>query len=571
LNAAVPKKAAQIARFALLGIWLLVALVHLSLPPDQRVQIWPLAYMLLEILATTSLAYRSWRTQGHERLAWGLLAVSAGLEIPNLALLFLDVHGNLSAWAAPLPHFMTLATGVLVLVGILTFPRRKERNWGVWRRALDGLIFAASILFLLWVMGVQSALHSGAPGVAFRVFVAYLNAALLGGGLVFLTSYNPNRILGPFGWLGASALAWLGALSCWTLAGLPADPGSRGWILLAGCIPLFQGLAAWSYLPHESSHTAENRGKRFGRLLPYLPVSAALVVLAVLLPSAPLDLMRGAFGIFLALVVLLLLRQFQAILDLQAARRTLEERVQQRTNALEQAQDTLLRTERMNTLALMGAGLAHDLNNLLCAVKGSAELAAMNLEDGLPPVPADLTRIATTAERASVLTSRLMGFARQEAEELTAMDLGRELQEIETTLRFILPRSVQLRIEVAAGEALLVRSSRLRLEQMLVNLVANARDAMPAGGTLTIRTQAAGVPAADSALVEVLDTGTGMSAETVARIFEPFFTTKAPGKGTGLGLSSLKALVEEGGGSLVVESEIGKGSRFRILLPRVAV
>jgi signal transduction histidine kinase len=158
-----------------------------------------------------------------------------------------------------------------------------------------------------------------------------------------------------------------------------------------------------------------------------------------------------------------------------------------------------------------------------------------------------------------------MAFARREAEDLLPMDLGHGVREMEATLRLLVPRAVNLRIEVAPGEPLIVRTSRLRLEQMLVNLVANAGDAMPRGGKLTIRVQAA--PGGEQAMVEVIDSGQGMGPETLERIFEPFFTTKAPGKGTGLGLSSLRAMLDESGGHLTVHSELGKGSRFRILLP----
>ena len=292
------------------------------------------------------------------------------------------------------------------------------------------------------------------------------------------------------------------------------------------------------------------------------------MVLALLLPWVSLNLMRGAFGIFLGMVVLLLLRQLQAIRDLQAARRTLEERVQQRTQALEQAQDTLLRTERMNTLALMGAGLAHDLNNLLSAIKGSADLAAMNIEEGRLPAEADFTRISKAADHAALLTRRLMGFVRREPEDLGALDLGQEVRELETTLRLLLPRTVALSLESLEREPLRVKSSKLRVEQMLVNLVANAGDAMPGGGTLRVRTGLTATQPVEVSL-EVIDTGTGMSPETLERIFEPFFTTKAPGKGTGLGLPSLKAMVVQDGGRIEVSSQPGVGTWFRILLPRV--
>jgi signal transduction histidine kinase len=558
------------ARAVLMGVWIVSALVHTFLSVDRRLMVWPLSYLGLEFLAAASLGYRAWRTTGASRLAWWLLTISAALEVPNLIVSLLLSRGWDATWAAGLPSLLGLGTGLLVLAGVLSFPRAQESSGVLWRRIQDGLIFAVSVLFLLWVMGVQGNLRAAAHGMGFRVFVAYLNAALLGGGLVFMTSYDPGRIRGPLGWLGASALAWLAALSSWALTGLPPVVATQGWIVLAGAIPLFQGLAAWSPRPVEEVLAGPRSERRILGLLPYLPVAVAIGVLAALLATTPESVTRGAFAIFLVMVALLLLRQFQSIQDLQAARRTLEDRVRQRTRALEQAQDTLLRTERMNTVALMGAGLAHDLNNLLCAMKSSAELVALRLDEGQAPGREELGRIAVAADRAAHLTGRLMGFARREEEDLSFLDLGTAVNEMEATLRLLLPRSVDLRIEAAVGGGLTVQSSRLRVEQMVVNLVANARDAMPDGGLLTVRT-GVGESERPMALLEVVDTGIGMSPEIQARIFDPFFTTKAPGQGTGLGLPSLKAMVEEGGGRLEVLSEPDQGSRFRILLPLLPV
>jgi hypothetical protein len=466
------------ARAALVIFWSAAALLHTVLPAEQRQLAWPLCYMGLEFLAAASLGYRAWRSPDESRLAWWLLTISAVLEVPSLIVTLLLSRGWTAPWATGLPSLLGLGTGLLVLAGVLSFPRAQESRGVLWRRIQDGLIFAVSVLFLLWVMGVQGNLRAAAHGMGLRVFVAYLNAALLGGGLVFMTSYDPGRIQGPLGWLGASALAWLAALSCWAMAGLPPVVATQGWIVLAGAIPLFQGLAAWSPRPVEQVLAGPGSERRTTGLLPYLPVAIAIGVLAVLLATNPESVTRVAFAIFLVMVGLLLLRQFQSIQDLQAARRTLEDRVRQRTRALEQVQGTLLRTERMNTVALMGAGLAHDLNNLICSVKVSAELAALKLDEGDAPDPEDLSRITLAADRAARLTGRLMGFARREEESLSFLDLGMAVKGMEATLRIILPRSVELRIE-AAADSLILQSSGLRVEQMVVNLVANARDAMP--------------------------------------------------------------------------------------------
>jgi signal transduction histidine kinase len=553
------------ARSLLITAWAAVALIHLALVPGLRVRFLTLGYLVLELLASASLGFRASRSCGAARRAWGLLALSAGLEVLNLALDLPGLHGRLGAGFQVVTNLLTLASGMLVLAGVLSFPRRTDPE-GRLRRVLDGLIFATSILFLLWLLGLRTALQPPVHGIAVRVLVDYLNVALLGGSLVFLMSDQLSFLRGPVGWLGASALAWLLGLAWFTLAGFAPTQGQAGWLAVVGAIPLFQGLAAWSPWEPLAAETQAPVHPRLARLLPYAPAVPAVAALAYLLPRAPLELMRGAIGIFLLLVVLLMLRQFQTIQDLQVARRTLEDRVHARTRALEQAQDTLLRTERMNTLALMGAGLAHDLNNLLAVMKAASELALLEAEEGRPPAPESLARIAETADRAATLTRHLMGFVRQEEDAPAPLDLRTALDEVQKTLRMLVPRGVSLQISLPSDLALIVRSSRARLEQMLVNLVVNAVDAMPAGGRLDIQV---GPSHSESARVaiEVADTGCGMAPEVLERIFDPFFTTKPPGKGTGLGLPSLKALVEEAGGRMEVESHVGRGSRFRILLP----
>jgi signal transduction histidine kinase len=563
-----PLRWVKVARTSLVGVWVLLACFHLAVAPAVRLQTWDQSYLALEILACSSLLYRAWRTAGEGRLAWWLLAASAFLEVLNL-LVQIPLHaGRLPVWVGTISGLFSLGTGILVLAGVLSFPRGRERGGTFLRRILDSLIFAGSMLFLLWVMGLQGSLRSAGHGVGLRMFSNYLNMALLGGGLVFMTSYHPERIRGPLGWFAASACAWLLATSSWTLAGLPTVVSTEGWIVLAGGIPLFQGLAAWSPRSVEETLVKLPPEGRLAGLLPYLPASLAVAVLGALLAWAPLSLTRGALAVFLVVVVLLLVRQFQAMEDVQAARRNLETRVLQRTRALERAQDMLLRIERMNSTALMGAGLAHDLNNFLAIIKASAELIAVECEGGSAPEQKNLDRISDAADHAAQLTNRLMAFVQREAEPLCPLDMAEVVASLDSTLGLLVPRSVSLRIEIEADEPLMVHSSRLRLEQMVVNLVANARDAMPQGGCLTIKV-CSGDCAGNMTLLEVADTGIGMTPEVQARIFEPFFTTKAPGKGTGLGLPSLKAMVDEAGGRLEVESEKGRGSRFRLFLPRV--
>lgn len=564
-----PPSRAWLGRAALVGAWITVALIHLSGSAEARLHSWPLGYLSLEALACASLAHRAWNSRGQSRAAWWLLAASVFLEVPNIAIGLLQSHGQLARLQLPLSSILSLATGGLVLMGVLGFPLRPEEGRARRRRALDSLIFAASVLFLLWVAGVQGSLRSAGQGVGLRVFVAYLNVALLGGGLVFMTSYHPERIRGPLGWLGLSAAAWATALTCWTLAGLPGTVATEDWIFVAGAIPLFQGLAAWSPRSMEETLGEPETEFRFSELLPYLPVIVAIIALGLLLVWAPSQVTRETVAIALAIVALLLARQFLAIKDLQTARRTLEERVLERTRSMEKIQTVMLRTERMNSLATLGAGLAHDLNNYLGVIKNSAELMSMELDEGQSIARCDLSRIIEASAKAGSLSQRLMTFARREvgSPDSLSMDLAEAIASTQEILRMMLPRRIQLNLHLGEAPPGVLVDPTL-VEQVLVNLVSNAKDAMPDGGEVTIRLRNGidpdGLPAA---MLEVSDTGHGIPPEIRETVFDPFFTTKPEGKGTGLGLASVRTLIEGQGGTVEIHCPPGQGTAFRLSFP----
>lgn len=555
-------------KVALAGLWLAAALAHLAAPPGLRERAWPAAYGLLEALACVSLLLRAWKTSGPERTAWGFLAASALTDTTTLALTALVALGVRMPYEA-LSSLLNLATGVLVVVGVLSFPRPRERRSRGKRQFLDSLIFATSLLLLLWVMGVQTSLRSAGTGMGFRVFLAYLNAALLGGGVVYITSGHLGRARGAFGWLAMSAVAWLASLAFWTLSGLPSQVNREAWIVVAGLIPLCQGLAAWSPHSAEGGNPRVESPLRFFRSLPYLPMAASIAALSWILAWRPQDVTRETFGIFLVMVVFLVLRMLQAIRDLQVSNSNLEQRVSQRTQALEKAQETLLRTERMNTLATLGAGLTHDLNNLLGALRGTAELMQSHLEEGLEPTRRDVKRIIDISNKASQATQRLMNFGRRgEAPRgNTAQDIAEALAASREIMRMLLPDSITLSMGIDPTTcAALVETSTL--EQVLVNLVSNAKDAMPQGGAVAIRLFPGTMPEGGSAaILEVSDTGHGISPEDQESIFDPFFTTKPEGKGTGLGLASVRALMEAQNGTVDVVSFPGKGTTFRLAFP----
>jgi len=192
----------------------------------------------------------------------------------------------------------------------------------------------------------------------------------------------------------------------------------------------------------------------------------------------------------------------------------------------------------------------------------------MKLEDGQTPEIRDLDHILVAADQSAALTRRLMSFGHMEEAPPTVICLREELSHLETILRMLLGRQISLRFEL--GEARVpVMGSRAQIEQILVNLVGNARDAMPRGGTILIRlsrSTAAGTP---MARVEVEDSGEGMTPEVQEKIFSPFFTTKGPGRGTGLGLASVRQLMHDLGGTLAVASQPGIGTTFVLRLPLV--
>ena len=177
-----------------------------------------------------------------------------------------------------------------------------------------------------------------------------------------------------------------------------------------------------------------------------------------------------------------------------------------------------------------------------------------------------LGHVRETLDRVSALGARLMAFARQKEEPLEPLDLGREISGLQGMLRMALPAQVALEVLLPTAP-LWILGAPGHLEQILMNLVINARDALPRGGTVRVRAACEGAPGAEVVCVSVEDTGTGMSREVLDHLFTPFFTTKGVGKGTGLGLASVKTLVERNGGTIRVQSVLGAGTTFRLCFP----
>ena len=233
-----------------------------------------------------------------------------------------------------------------------------------------------------------------------------------------------------------------------------------------------------------------------------------------------------------------------------------------------------LQAQKMDSIGRLAGGVAHDFNNLLTIINGTAELLALQLDDG-HPMGADVAQIREAGDRAASLTRQLLAFARKSPIAPVALDLGEVIGGMRGMLGRLLGEHVELVVNTN-GSPLAIRADRGQIEQVVMNLVVNARDALPDGGRITIDARDATSQEVSAALLpadvrhvvlSVTDTGVGMDEDTRARVFEPFFTTKAVGRGTGLGLATVYAVVTQSGGQVQVESVPGHGSTFRVLLP----
>src|SRR5258706_6397211 len=237
----------------------------------------------------------------------------------------------------------------------------------------------------------------------------------------------------------------------------------------------------------------------------------------------------------------------------------------------------LSHSQKLEAVGRLAGGIAHDFNNVLTAITGYSELVLARLEEESPLRP-DVDEIRRSGERAAALTRQLLAFSRKQILEPKILDLNSVVASTEKLLGRLIGEDIEL-VTIMAPDLNLAKVDPGQIEQVIVNLAVNARDAMPEGGTLTIETANvqldepyvqghAVVRPGSHVLLAISDTGCGISPEVQSQIFEPFFTTKGPGKGTGLGLSTVYGVVEQSGGCISLHSEIGNGTTFKVFLPQ---
>jgi two-component system, cell cycle sensor histidine kinase and response regulator CckA len=285
--------------------------------------------------------------------------------------------------------------------------------------------------------------------------------------------------------------------------------------------------------------------------------------------------------------------------ELMRAKEDLERRVEQRTRdlrdaneelkrengerkqaeiALQKSESLLRQSQKMEAIGRLAGGVAHDFNNLLSVILSYGDLVQRSLPSD-SPLRADVEQITRACMRAADLTRQLLAFSRQQVLAPKVIDLNASLSTMHRMLQRVIGEDIEL-CTVPSQELARVRVDPGQIEQVILNLAVNARDAMPSGGLLTIETsnvlvdpvqivEHTGLNPGPHVVLSVRDTGAGMSRDTQARIFEPFFTTKEQGKGTGLGLATVFGIVQQSGGAISVNSELEHGTTFRIYLPRV--
>jgi signal transduction histidine kinase/CheY-like chemotaxis protein len=515
-------------------------------------------------------------------------AMAVALGSACLGMIAWDLSHELGsglAMAGDLIFVAGTSTGAVAVVRAVFGGIPRDRLIGVAIDTIIVLLAGMAIVAALWRASVVApggltasvgavVLISASAGCSFGLLVRRVGLSTPGPWLVLTGAIT----------VGASWLLWIGNPTA------PSMVDLSDFMFSAGLLVLAYGAVTWDVRSSQGS-AFERVALVFNSLLPVAAIVGSLGLLALTRGADFLDLLGLATS---AVIVAAAVRQLHLYSresrarsalstrtdELQAALAALELEVaeRQRLEAEREAmKERLIQNQRLESIGRLAGGVAHDFNNLLTAIRGSAELAALRLsgdEEGREDVEA----IVHASDQAAALTGQLLAFSRNQQLRPSVVDLNRIVAGTEPLLRRLLGERIELVVHQARDPwPVLVDPSQF--ESVIVNLAVNARDAMANGGRMTIETSNVEldeeygqahpeVEAGQYAMVAVADTGKGMNASTLALIFEPFFTTKRPGKGTGLGLATVYGTVRQSGGHVAVESAPGRGTTFRIYVPR---
>ncbi len=536
------------------------------------------ALNMLNLLVFFHAGWAAWRRSGRHpasRPGWRLLA--ACFFSQALCQAYPLAYG---ARMGRLPDFPSPGDGLALLAlvffggALARWPRVSREGSEGLQKSLDALGVGLAVLFLGWIIALEPMFHPIATALPVKAAsLAFLlgNASILG--LVFYLALGRwGRLKGPLGWMGIAFIVSFAQI----LIQVPLGLAGRYYlghpvdllVLATGVLLLLGTLAPSDPADHVSPTGFGILDERALSIVgPILPTLLCVPVGIGYLVFAPSRWDRTLIALGIAMFMVLVARMLLALRDLRSFTIDLDQRVRARTKDLEEAQGLLLRTERLNALASLGAGLAHDLKNLLGVMKNYALLVNQDLVEGRAIQPGDLEAIQQAAEQAGDLANQLMAFGREEPELGARFDLRRRLQQLISMLRAALPVRIALEIRVPE-QPMILPGDPTRFDQVLVNLVLNARDAIDGSGRILVEAQACTlINGRPGALLIVSDSGAGMSEEVQAKIFEPFFTTKSLGSGTGLGLASVKSLLELMDAEVEVHSVVGRGTTFLLRFP----
>jgi signal transduction histidine kinase len=569
----VPRSRVAIAFGAYLGVVLIAVLLNTA--PAARAAFVSLAYVAF---AGAALYFNLRRVAAHDpsARAWrwisaaGVVAIVFELLLTAEALAPASVHIPDAAWLG-----QTIASNSAISLGVLLLPYGTQRGHHRLRMACDAFAFALAAFLAFWVIGARNEVHDSTASLITRTeaVVSYAFNALELGIVVYIGSRSANRFRGPLGWfLLAFAVMTVGTgiVLFSRVRGVPTV-GGVGELVQLIAFPCFV-LAPMSIMPNRWDWVDE--ASLGGDLLTYAPILLSmLIVLPASFGSRAGDIVLD-FGVPL-LAATLLFRQFLAVRDVRELSRTLEQRVAERTDALRRSEVALMQAQRHEAVGRVAGSVAHDFNNVLHAI----QLAAGTLDEA-PELAAwreELEIIRNATRSGAALAREVLEFSKPEVPDGDQADVAETLRSLEWMRHQLTQRRISYDVRLPP-EGTNVRLGATRLEQVLSNLIANARDAVADGGCISVSAEPAwvadGLPSTELGVISgsyvrlsVVDDGTGISAEVLPRLFEPYFTTKAEAQGTGLGLATCYNVVRSAGGTVTVTSKPGGGSRFDVLLP----